>query len=357
MLQIIFMQTTTTNKVFAEPWQKTINDLAALLSARSDLREAMEISIRQADYPDIRSLTAYYQFLNSFLTEIPTKREMGPAATKFHYLISQSPGDILKKDRAFLQWLTGFSQNHGAYLDTTESAGALETFINDPGYHIEDYDAGASGWLTFNQFFARHTKPGKRPVHEICNPSSIVAATDSVYLGNWRIAPDSTIKAKGVTYEITQLLDNSPYQDVFRGGLFTHSWLDTNDYHRFHVPVSGTVKEVRKIPGNVVVKAVKKADGTVETTDETGFQFTQTRGLVIIDSPIGFVALLPVGMGHVSSVNLTVEKGAVLAKGQEFGYFAYGGSDMVMLFQAGRVEFTATVNKHYKQGEKIARGL
>jgi phosphatidylserine decarboxylase len=337
--------------------QKTVKDLSLLLHSREDLKHALAISIQKAEDPEIKTLDDYYLFLDDILTEIPQQREMATSSTKFHYLISQSPDDVLKTDPAFLEWLVLFSRSFGDFLDTTESAGSLDTFINDPSYHIDDYYQGPSGWLTFNQFFARHVKPGRRPVADSCNSRVIVAPTDSIYLGCWPIDAHSAITAKGVRYSIAQLLDDSPYGDKFRGGVFTHSWLDTTDYHRFHVPVGGTVKDVRKIPGNVVVKAIKKEDGSVETVDETGFQFTQTRGLVVMESAVGLVALLPIGMGHVSSVNITVEKGATLTKGQEFGYFCYGGSDMVMLFQAGRVSFTANCNTHYKQGEAIGKAI
>jgi phosphatidylserine decarboxylase len=65
------------------------------------------------------------------------------------------------------------------------------------------------------------------------------------------------------------------------------------------------------------------------------------------------VAILPIGMAQVSSVNLTVETGATLRKGEEFGYFLFGGSDIVMLFQNPRLKFGAQVGTHYLQGQKI----
>jgi phosphatidylserine decarboxylase precursor len=338
-----------------ESWQESIEKLMTLLDSRKDLKDALEISIRKAAFPETKTLEQYYHFLNELLTEIPTQRKMSPSADKFHYLISLSPGNILKKDEAFRIWLRGFSQNFGSFLDTTASAGALDTFIRDPGYHIDQYDPGASGWLTFNQFFARHVKPGKRPVEEIFNNNIIVSASDSVYLGYWPVDNDSKITAKGVTYSLMELLDGSPYREKFRGGLFTHSYLDSNDYHRFHVPVGGAIREVRKIPGDVIVNTIKATDGSLVTLDEVGFQFTQTRGLIVIDSPVGLVAVLPIGMGHVSSVNLTAEPGTTLVKGEEFGYFCYGGSDMVMVFEKGKVDFTAQQGVHYHQGEKIAQ--
>jgi len=336
-----------------ETWKQCVHELQFMVNKRKDIQQALGVAIRKAGYEDVQTLQQYYDFLIHLLSEVPVQREMSPDAVKFHYILSCAPADALKKDKEFRKWLVAFSRSHGSWLDTTDSAACLDTFINDPAYNIDDYYAGPSGWLTFNQFFARSVKPGRRPVDEPYNNNIVVSAADSVYLGYWPIDDQSSIKAKGTTYSIMQLLEGSAYADRFNGGVFTHSYLDSNDYHRFHVPVPGTIKEVRNIPGDVVVKAVKKEDGSIETTDETGFQFTQTRGLVIIDSPVGLVAVLPIGMGHVSSVTLTVETGATLTKGQEFGYFSYGGSDIVMLFQRG-ITFSAEKGKHYKQGRQIA---
>ena len=63
--------------------------------------------------------------------------------------------------------------------------------------------------------------------------------------------------------------------------------------------------------------------------------------------------VLPIGMAQVSSVNLTAEVGAMLAKGEEFGFFSFGGSDIVMLFEAGKVQLEANIGTHYNQGRKI----
>ena len=80
-----------------------------------------------------------------------------------------------------------------------------------------------------------------------------------------------------------------------------------------------------------------------------------TRGFIIIESAIGFVAVMPIGMGHISSINFSAEEGSSLTKGEEFGFFAFGGSDIVMLFEAGKIQFTAKEKTHYKkQGEQIA---
>ena len=333
--------------------QPIVEELIALLDSRPDLADALEVSIRAADRPDVATLPQYFNFLSAMVTLIPTERNLNAFVLKFYYLIDLSPNGVLQADASFQRWTRQFAEDWGAFLDTTESARGISGFFSDPRYHLEDYFVAPSGWLTFNQFFARQVRPGKRPVDGRCDDSVIVSPADSVYQGEWPITSGSTIRVKGLTWSVIDLLDGSPFQNKFRGGVFTHSFLNVNDYHWFHTPVGGVVKEVRKIPGKVTMDVIQKPDGSLDIVDGTGYQFTQDRGLIVIDSPLGLVAVLPIGMAQVSSVNLTAEVGATLAKGEEFGFFAFGGSDIVTLFEAGRVQLDANVGTHYNQGRQI----
>ena len=96
----------------------------------------------------------------------------------------------------------------------------------------------------------------------------------------------------------------------------------------------------------------------LDAQDGTGYQFLQSRGLVVIDSPIGLVACLPMGMAQVSSVVLTAEVGVTLHKGEELGYFQFGGSDFVMVFErASNVQLISQVNVHVQQGTWIGNAF
>ena len=331
-------------------------ELIALLKSRPDLDASLQESIRNAALPDVATLAQYFDFLNTMVALIPTDRNLNQYVSKFYYLIGRSHKGVLDTDAPFQAWSRKFAADWGAFLDTTESAEEIKSFFANPSYHIEDYYTAPSGWLTFNQFFARQVRPGKRPIDGLGDDSIVVSPADSVYQGQWPIMENSRITAKGLTWSVLDLLEGSPYQDKFRDGVFTHSFLDVNDYHRFHVPVGGTVKEVRKISGKVMMDVVKNHDGTFDAVDGTGYQFTQDRGLIVMDSPLGLVAVLPIGMAQVSSVNLTAEVGAELTKGEEFGYFAFGGSDIVMLFEAGKVRLDAKIGTHYNQGRQIGHG-
>ncbi len=156
-----------------------------------------------------------------------------------------------------------------------------------PNDRIDDYFVGPSGWLTFNQFFAREVKPGKRPIAEPRNDKVIVSPADSVFAGKWDISAESRITVKGVTWEVATLLDGSPYQAAFANGIYTHSFLNVDDYHRYHVPVAGEIKEARNIHGRVYMDVIRRADGTLDAVDGETYQVNQERGLIVIDAEVG----------------------------------------------------------------------
>ena len=331
-----------------------VKELKALLRASAKTKADLEASIKKAQLVGVMSLGAYYDFLNEMARLIPRSRDILHHLLEFYYLVGQD--EDLKRDNLFQQWVVKFAESWGSFLDTTESAARLSTFYTDPAYHIDDYMVSPSGWLTFNQFFARHVRPGARPVDGLRDDTVVVSPADSVFMGSWPIDRDSQVTVKGLKWSVIELLDGSPYQDAFRGGRFMHAFLNVNDYHRYHVPVRGRVKEVRKIPGKAVLDVIKKDDGSLDVVDGVGYQFTQDRGLIIQDSPVGLVATLPIGMAQVSSCNLTAQAGAVLRKGEEFGYFSFGGSDIIVMFeQIADVSLTAEVGVHYKQGETIGK--
>ncbi len=351
ILSSVFLQTSLAK---AEEHQPIVKELIALLSRNSQIKQELEKSLSISNRFKEPYLKSFYMFLDDMVVLIPTDRNANPKMLEFYYNINHSDNGFLQKDLQFQNWTHKFANEWGAFLDTPASATKLSAFYENPIFHIDDYDRGTTGWLTFNQFFYRHVKPGKRPIDGLCDDKVIVSPADSVIQGSWNINENSTITAKGLEWSMHDLLDGSPYQDRFKGGIYTHMFLNVNDYHRYHLPVKGKILEARKIHGKVVSDVMLKEDGTLDDIIGPTFQFHQERALIVIDSPVGLVAVLPIGMAQVSSVNLTLEKGLKLVKGDEIGYFSFGGSDVVVLFEANRVKITAKSGKHYKQGEAIA---
>jgi len=334
--------------------QPVTTELVRLLDARPDLRRALTAGITRARLAGLSTPEDFFAYVDELATWIPVERELGPRGLRFYYVIDQAPDDALNQDLEFDVWLGDFARTMGSFLDTPASAAGVASFVANPDYHAGDYDRGPSGWLSFNQFFAREVRPGKRPIAAPCDDNVIVSPADAVFLGQWPIAADSTITAKGVKWSITQLLSGSPYAKAFENGTYTHSFLNINDYHRYHLPVGGVVKEVRNIHGRFSLDVVRNDAGELDVHTGDTFQFNQERGLLVVDSPVvGLVAVLPIGMAVISSVNLTPQVGDALRKGDEFGYFLFGGSDIVILFQNSRAVLDARVGAKYLQGERI----
>ena len=336
--------------------EPVVDELLSLLEKRADLHTSVDIAIETAALQGINDLDSFTTYLDELITWIPTEREIVPRALALHYIVNQAPGDKLNNDDEFSAWLKNYVDAWGKFLDTPASAAGIASFASMPNYNINDYFEGPSGWQTFNQFFAREMRPGKRPIAEPRDDTVVVSPADAVFMGQWPITEDSTITIKGVNWAVSELLDGSPYEDEFRGGIYMHSFLYIDDYHRYHVPVGGEVKEIRNISGRVYLDVGRNPDGSFDVIDGDTYQFNQERGLIVIDSPeLGLVAVLPIGMSYVSSVNLTPELGAVLQKGDEFGYFMFGGSDVVVLFQDKNVVLDAEIGRKYLQGQRIGQ--
>jgi phosphatidylserine decarboxylase precursor len=336
--------------------EPVVGQLVTLLDARPELDEALVEAITRAELAEIADKTEFLAYLDHLVTLVPTEREVVPECLKFYYIVNQAPGDRLNRSIEFNAWMNELVSAWGTFLDTPASAAGIDTFMTATNYRIDDYIEGPSGWQTFNQFFARETKPGRRPIASPRDDTVIVSPADAVFMGQWPIDENSNITVKEVNWSIAELLEGSPYKDAFSNGIYTHSFLYIDDYHRYHTPVAGTLEEVRNISGRVYMDVFREPDGTLNVVDGDTYQFNQQRGLVVIDSPeVGLVAVLPIGMAYVSSVNLSAEIGAELQKGEEFGYFMFGGSDIVTIFQHGNIVLDAEVGRKYLQGERLGQ--
>ncbi len=362
-------------------------------------------SIKIAKSKDIYNFPELYQWedyngylywMNNLLEWAPLQqgdsRMVYQKIVEFYFILDQEPvkelQDRISPDvnpdnlKPLSKWIVKFAKAWGNYLDTEDSAKHIKTFKDDPVFNWDEYMPPPASYVanpeedyrayrTFNQFFARHYKPGMRPIAAIDDDGIIVSPADFTFVGWWQISQlneiyvQKPLNIKGIQWSINELLKDSDYADRFKGGVFAHGFLNTYDYHRWHSPVAGEIIEARIIKGLAYLDVTTKkaiVDGktvnVLDALDGTGYQFQQTRGLVVIDSPIGLVACLPMGMAQVSSVVLTADEGVTIRKGEELGYFQFGGSDFVMVFErASNIQFTCQPNVHYQQGMCIGNAF
>ncbi len=286
----------------------------------------------------------------------------------FYWLIDQPvlPNDgVLQHYDWFEDFLVVFANLWGSVLDTPASFNdeILESFIKvSPKYRIQDSmiddprrPNNPSGWLTFNQFFARELNPGLRPIAHSSDNTIVTAPADCTYRQHYKIdaasniEPKITIKGTHTYANVKDLLRGSAYAEKFANGYFVHLFLGPYSYHRFHTPVSGVVMDCFPITGQVYLQVRIGGSNPGEPGDQfqaddlatDGYEFQQARGVLTIDtsgSPdgdVGVVTVVPIGMCQVSGVNMIHQLGKECRKGDEFGYFTFGGSDIIILFQEG----------------------
>ncbi len=328
------------------------------------------------------TIEGYYDYLDLYVRLVPNEEtsEKYPDAWKsgpqengynqkvydllcqFYWLVDQKePGATVTMQSfpEFAAWLVKFADKWGEFCSTPASltAESKASFKANSMYNWPLYADNEASWDTFNKFFYREFNgaaegTGISPLRPITDPTSnktIVAPADCTFKANYQIDSNGnvtdgsgaqatvTLKHTHTIGTVKDLLDDSPYADSFNGGTFVHYFLGPFDYHRFHTPVSGYVLESRKIAGKVYLNVLMTPDGQWDAPDggKNGYEFKQSRGLIILDTEeIGKVAILPIGMCQVSGVVMTPGlQGKEVVKGQEFGKFQFGGSDIIMLFE------------------------
>lgn len=220
---------------------------------------------------------------------------------------------------------------------------------------------------SFNHFFTRELKPGVRPLNTEVN--AVACPADGAVSQAGLISGGDIFQAKGKSFTTVELLGGCPVRaKAFENGTFATIYLSPKDYHRLHMPLTGTLKEMVHVPGRLF--SVNKA-----TTESVPGLFARNeRVATIFDTEAGPMALVLVGAIFVSSVE-TVWHGVVtpptissvqtwrydndspvLKIGEEMGRFNMG-STIILLFGKDKVQWLDgfQADKSVKLGEMIGR--
>jgi phosphatidylserine decarboxylase len=224
-----------------------------------------------------------------------------------------------------------------------------------------------NAYPSFNHFFTRSLKDGVRPVTEVKN--GIACPADGAVSQAGLITDGDIFQAKGKSFTVTDLLGGDSQRAMpFNNGLFTTIYLSPKDYHRLHMPMTGTLKEMIHVPGRLF--SVNAA-----TTNSVPRLFARNERVVcIFDTEIGEMALVLVGAIFVSSVETVwhgvvtpptisdvrswsyTDNAPVLEKGAEMGRFNMG-STIIVLFEQDKAQWQPdfVAGKAVKMGELIGQ--
>jgi phosphatidylserine decarboxylase len=213
----------------------------------------------------------------------------------------------------------------------------IEQYEHDP----KDEHWGFTSW---NDFFTRRFKDGERPVASPGDDKVIVSACESTPYGiSTDVKRQDRFWIKSQPYSLEDMLANDESVDQFAGGTVYQAFLSATNYHRWHSPVAGTIVRAFVQPGTYYSEPDSEGADAVEPMNSQSYlAHVAARAIIIVeadDPVIGQLAFVAVGMSDVSSclIGPKIKPGYHVAKGEELGYFQYGGSTHCLVFRPGAI--------------------
>ncbi|MFC0875524.1 phosphatidylserine decarboxylase [Saccharicrinis sp. FJH2] len=242
------------------------------------------------------------------------------------------------------------SSVYGKMMDRPSSAKKIQPFIEE--FDINMSIAQEQKFQSFNDFFTRKLKENARPIDTAFN--TVISPADGKIMAYADIN-NSDFIIKGFRFDVSSFLDDPDLAQKYHDGSILIIRLAPVDYHRFHFPVSGNLSPNKKIEGDYY------SVNPFALREKANIFFLNKREYTIISNPLfGDVIMAEVGATMVGSIVQTYN-GSYVKKGEEKGYFKFGGSTIVLLFEKDKIhideDFLNHTSKGYettvKMGERI----
>ncbi len=220
------------------------------------------------------------------------------------------------------------SKMYGLFCDTKLSTKKIPQFIEDFNIDMDIYSKNASDFITFNDFFARTVLPTARPIP--ADKNGLMSPADGRLLAYENIDMNKIVQVKGITYSLEELLGDSNISKEYDGGTCLIFRLCPTDYHRYHFIDSG-------IPGpNHFIKGTYYSVNPI-AVDKIPKLFCQNKREWSVFKSDNFndVLYVEVGATCVGSIIQSYTVGKHVNRGDEKGYFKFGGSTVILFLKKG----------------------
>ena len=273
-------------------------------------------------------------FFNRYTNQIETEKIYGESSIRWIYntpLGNLTLNALLKR--------ACFSKLYGLLMSAPLSKRKVIPFIEK--YHVDPsgFQKQPNQFTSFNDFFYRKLKPSARPIDP--NPLHAVFPADGRHLGFQDISKISGVFVKNQSFDIPTLLGSLDLTQKFKNGTLILSRLCPTDYHRFHFPIQGTPKSPSLINGFL------NSVNPIALRKNINILFQNKRVITSIHSDIfGHVLMIEVGATCVGSIIQTFSPNSLISKGTEKGFFKFGGSSTILLFQQNKIKLADDLVHH-----------
>ncbi len=230
----------------------------------------------------------------------------------------------------------------GWYYDSPLSKGKIQSAIDELSIDTDEFADPQESFKSFNEFFIRHLKEGARPFDG--GEDTIVSPADGRVLVFPKLEEDTFVPVKGHGFSIRKMLPG--IAERYIGGALAIVRLCPADYHRYHFPCAGEIVKAKDIAG-----AYHSVNPIALGAGPDVFGENKRSYTLIKTEKAGTLCYVEVGAFGVGSIVNTKTQGRV-AKMEEKGYFKFGGSTVVVVFEPGMINFSADLVTNSAAGKE-----
>jgi phosphatidylserine decarboxylase len=280
------------------------------------------------------------QYINRKTGQLITERPPSESLLKFLY---HNPFGELALNLVVKRKL--LSVLYGKIKSSRSSIKSIQPFVTELDIDMSEARKPMGQFTSFNDFFYRKLKPEARPIG-----NGLVSPADAKLLAFENISEVGDFFVKGQKFTLSSYLQDEKLAKKFENSAMLIFRLAPNDYHRYHFPYDGKVLESTKINGRLF----SVSPYALQPNFTRVFCENKREHVTLLTKYKGDILLSPVGATMVGTILSTFQPNSNIEKGDEMGYFAFGGSTVVMLVHKQQFKIDTDILDNTKNKRETA---
>lgn len=223
-----------------------------------------------------------------------------------------------------------FSKVYGKYCDSNLSKNKISSFINDFDIDMSICKNNLNDFRSFNDFFIRELNDNARPID--MDTDKLISPGDGRLFAYTDISVNDLVQVKDITYSLAELIQDNDIANEYEGGVCLILRLCPTDYHRFHFVDYGTCEKTNFIPGNYY-----SVNPTALERVAKLYCQNKREWCIFHSENFGDIIHVEVGATCVGSIVQNYKENTPISKGEEKGYFKFGGSTTILFFKPSTI--------------------
>ncbi|MGX6590621.1 phosphatidylserine decarboxylase [Cetobacterium ceti] len=235
------------------------------------------------------------------------------------------------------------SEMYGKKMNSTKSIEKIKPFVENYKINMKESLKSIEEFKSFNDFFIRKLKNNARPIDS--SENSLVSPADGKILAFENLNILQNFFVKGDEFTLNEYLKDKTLAEKYKDGTFLIIRLAPVDYHRFHFPASGTISSSKEIDGYYYSVSPYAIRRNFRIFCENKREYS-----ILSTEKFGDILLSEIGATMVGTILQTYTPNIFVKKGEEKGYFLFGGSSCILLFEKNKIKIDSDILENSKNG-------